>query len=58
MILHDFYKQLIMRNEQEIKDELEKTITALETYEDFDEEGYGTYKGWIQALKWVLGNEK
>ena len=47
-----------MRNEEEIKNELDKTIKSLEEYEDFDEEGYGTYKGWIQALKWVLGNEK
>jgi len=46
-----------MKKEEEIKEKLECALIALKTYEDFDEVGYATYKGWIDALKWVLESE-
>lgn len=46
-----------MKKEEKIKEKLECAEIALKIYEDFDEVGYATYKGWIDALKWVLESE-
>ena len=46
-----------MRNEDEIRKELENIKMSLAGYDDFDEEGLGTYRGWKQALEFVLADD-